>query len=849
MSGEGRPESDTERVARAVRGASVRSVVLWLAAGSLLAFLAVCGAGSAAVGSALRRIERQGIAERVTRTRLLLEREAETRASTVREYAWWTDTWEFIDSPHTPQASRFLRDNFLDWIPGHYGDQLIAIWSLDRRRVFVWTDSVARGAEAAFETPRHFDFIASARAAAGLVATPRGLFFGAFSVVVRTDDQNATGPWHGYVAFARPVTDESYAVWSAALQERLVLRPVAGEATLLGDSAASRRTAGGDSVETRFVVRGLFGEPVAVATITGSRSFVAGLRFWILSVLGSAALVGIVAISLLWLVGHRALVLPLESTVLALERMRVAGGPSSLPMPAKAREWAVFVGAFNDTVAALHASEERYRALFQQAADALFVLEEPGRVIVDANPAAERLTDCSRDAMIGRSLADFLVPPPYATGSPGTLLLTRGGRPAATVEMVVGNIQAGARRVTLASVRDLTEREALEEQLRQAQKMEVLGRLAGGIAHDFNNLLGAVLVSASSLRSEVEADHPAQQSIQSIERAAHRAAELTRQLLSFARREGVRREPVAIRELVNGVRALCLRTFGHSLELVAKVDGEGLTVLGDAGQLEQALLNLCLNARDAMPDGGTLTLQAASADVPEAGPRPVAGLAAGRYVVISVIDTGVGIQPEALPRMFEPFFTTKERGKGTGLGLATAYGIVRGHGGMIGVRSEVGRGSHFDIYLPQSRVAVASQVQAPGGALPGGSETVLLVDDEEELRHTVSRSLVRLGYSVILAANGREAVEKFAQHADEIHLVLLDLLMPEMSGVEAFHAIRALRPAARVLVFTGFASGDEIQQLIASGAEGVLPKPFEIAELASKLRQVLDRAAEPAGSP
>ncbi|MEK7667146.1 MAG: ATP-binding protein [Gemmatimonadota bacterium] len=816
-------------------------MLLWLAAGSLVAFLGVFAVGGGAVGAALRRIEDEDVVAAVTRARLLLQRQGIRHAETIREYAWWTETWTYIDAPRTPQAERFIRENYVDWLPGQYGDRFIAIWSADRRRVFLWADSSALGVESAFEGPGAFDAVDRMRSMGGFVTTPRGLFLAAFSVVVRTEDVTAAGPSHGYAAIARPVTEALLQEWSAATQERLTLRAAAREAALLGDSAVSRRIAGGDSVATRFAVHDLYGQPTAIGVVTISRAFFGGLRTWIITIIGVAGFLGLAVIAALWLVGLRTLVQPLEMIAQALARMRATGHLSAVGAPAAAREWSVFVGAFNETVDALHASEERYRTLFRQAADALFVVEGEGQRIVDANPAAERLTRASRADLLGRSLSDLLVRQEDAPRRPGTYRLLRGHEPAATVEVLTGNAEVGPQRLTLASVRDLTEREALEEQVRQAQKMEVLGRLAGGIAHDFNNLLGAVLMSASSLRDELPADHPAQASTQTIERTARRAAELTRQLLSFARREGVRREPVAVEDLVSGVRQLCQRTFGHAVEIAVVFATEGVTVMGDAGQLEQALLNLSLNARDAMPEGGAITIEVRLEDVGDGETGQVAGLARGSYVVLSVVDTGVGIPPEVRTHLFEPFFTTKERGKGTGLGLATTYGIVQSHGGTIRVHSEVGHGSRFDVYLPQARVPAAAPAASEGHA-PRGSETILLVDDEGELRKALDRALTRLGYAVVTASNGREAVALFSERPDDFAMVLLDVLMPEMGGVEAFRAIRALRPQARVLAITGHAAGEEIQQLIEGGVEGVLPKPFTIPEIAVTMRRILDRA-------
>ena len=831
-----------------VGGASIRAGLLWLAAGTFVAFAAVFAVGSLAVHSALSSVEREDIVKGVNRARQLIARQVEVRNQTVREYAWKSDTWNYLDHPGTPESRRFVQDNFVGWLPRQYGDAFIGIWALDRSRVFVWSDGSGQGIETLFEQPGQFDVVARVKSMSGFVSTPRGLFLTAVSVVVRSDDQTAAGPWHGYVALARPVSDALLREWSVALQARLVLLPASLDLKPEADTAVSRRVAGGDSVETRFALRGIYGQVVAVAVLTTSRAFLAGLWQWTLGVTLSAAAVGLTVIALLWLLGVRTLVLPLESIAIALGRMRAEGRLSALGAPAKAREWSVFVGAFNETAEALRASEERYRTLFQQTADALFVLRGGDRTIEDANPAAERVTGCVRDELVGRPLSEFLAPPADGAVPSDTVPWRRQDGSIIPVEVLTGNVEFGSHRLTLVSVRDLTERLALEEQLRQSQKMEVLGRLAGGIAHDFNNLLGAMLMSANSLREEIEPRHPAQASVQTIERVARRAAELTRQLLSFARREGVRREPVAVQDLIAGVRQICQRTFGHAVRLTVESGApDDLAVLGDAGQLEQVLLNLSINARDAMPDGGTLTLHSSVEEVDEAAARRTSGLRPGRYAVLSVADTGIGIPADVRPHLFEPFFTTKERGKGTGLGLATTYGIVQSHGGAIGVHSEAGRGSRFDIYLPLA--TPAAPVSRPrAGQSTGGSETILLVDFEDDLRRVLGRALTTLGYTVIQAKTGVEAVARFAERPDDIHLVMLDILMPEMGSMLAFDGIRACRPMARVLAMSGHASGEEMQRLVAGGVEGVLETPFEFADLAATLRGIFDRATPPSHS-
>jgi PAS domain S-box-containing protein len=827
---------------------SLRQVQARILGGTLLAFGVVLAIGVLALRTAFRRIEEDSVRQRVTRTRLHLQQQGENRRAIIREYAWWTDTWTFIDAPTTAKSREFLKTNFIDWIPLHYGDQLIAFWSLDRRRVLIWTDSSARRLAEAFERPERFRFIDSTKSAGGLVLTPGGLYLAAFSVVVQTADQTGTGPWHGYMALARPVDPALMAEWSAEQQERLALHAMTADPARIPAEPVTRRIAGGDSVESRFLVNDLFGDPVAVATVTGSRAFIARLQYWIIALFVLAAAVSLGVVAAVLRLGHGRVVRPLAGVSDSLRRMRADGALTPLDVRGGVREWTEFVTAFNDTLTALGASEARYQTLFRQAADAQFVYEGPARFIVDANPAAERLVGRAHDEVVGRSLDEFFASTSGEAGAPLTMRALRPGEPGPLVEMAVAEVRVGERRLSIASVRDLSEREAIEAQLRQAQKMEVLGRLSGGIAHDFNNLLGAVLVSASSLREELAAGHPAQDAVQTIERAARRAADLTRQLLSFSRRGGLRREPVAVHGLMAGVVQLVERTFGHAVRVtVESYAPDDATVLADVGQLEQALLNLSLNARDAMPDGGTLTLRSSVEVVDETNAARIAGLASGRWVVLSVADTGVGMSADVLAHLFEPFFTTKALGKGTGLGLANTYGIVRSHGGVIDVQSEPGRGSRFDVYLPLG--AAASRRPRPDADAPlGGTETILLVDDEDDLRRALRRGLERLGYKVIEARDGLEAVARLAERPDDIQLVMLDVLMPRMGGVQAFTEIRARWPATPVLAMSGRASGEEMQRLVAGGVQGVMEKPFSMADLAKAVRDVLEPAAPaPAG--
>ncbi len=820
----------------------LRTVLQWLVVGTVVAIVGVLAAGGVTLRRALRQMERENETQSVNRARQLLTRQFAVRAAVVREYAWWTDTWVFLDRPKGPAAARFIAENFVDWLPKQYGDRFIGLWTLDRRRAFVWEDSSARGLAPVFERADRFAFVATARSAGGLVRAPQGLFLVSAAVVVRTEDATGTGPWHGYVVTARPVASALLREWNNALGERLELVPPSPEeVALLGDSARSLHIAGGDSVEGRFVVRDLYGAPVAVAVVTASRAIAARLAVQTAAVIAAAALLSLVVIVFVTFVGRWSVLRPLEALESALSGMQSTGHLAAILPPGGAREWDVAVGAFNETVRALRASEEEYRTLFEQAADALFVVEGDTRAIVDANPAAERLAGMRRGELLSRPLGDFLGETAAGSAWPGTLRWHGAGGVEATVEVRAGTDRSEGRPSTLVAVHDVSERETLDLQLRQAQKMEVLGRLAGGIAHDFNNLLGAIVVSTGLLRDEIAADDPAQDSVRTIEHSARRGAELTSQLLRFSRREPMRREPLDAHAVLDGIRALCERTFGHAVAVVEDLAAEGAVALGDAGQLEQALLNLCLNARDSMPEGGTLTLSARIAAGPEPGGVGDEIRGAGPWIVLGVADTGAGMTGEVVGHLFEPFFTTKERGKGTGLGLATAYGIVQSHGGAMRVQTTLAQGSRFEIWLPQAEgVSPAPQASRPGSS-PRGTETILVVDDEVAMRYSLDRALSRLGYTIVQAASGEEGVANFTAAPDGFGAVMLDVLMPGIGGVAAFRAMRALRPDARIVIMTGFASATEITLLRSEGAAAIVSKPFTVPELAHTLRSVLDR--------
>jgi two-component system cell cycle sensor histidine kinase/response regulator CckA len=396
----------------------------------------------------------------------------------------------------------------------------------------------------------------------------------------------------------------------------------------------------------------------------------------------------------------------------------------------------------------------------------------------------------------------------------------------------------------LAYLRDVTDRKSLEDQLRQAQKMEAVGQLAGGIAHDFNNLLTAILGSTELLLVGTPSSDPRREDLQEIARAAHRAAGLVRQLLAYSRKQVLQPRLVNLNAIVHEMGGLLRRVVGERIELQLRLDPSLGDVIADPGQLEQVIANLGVNARDAMPAGGTLVLT--TANVSGAGLAAAAseGLPlGGPLVALSVTDTGIGMDEHVLAHLFEPFFTTKELGRGTGLGLATVYGIVRQSGGRIQVASRPGEGSTFTVYLPRADAlagAAAAAVAEP--PVPGGSETVLVVEDEAAVRHLVCRALRAKGYRILEAPHAEAALGLADAALEPIQLLVSDLVMPGMGGLVLAERLGSSRPAMQVLFITGYApeAVDRHGELAAAGA--LLEKPFTADQLARKVREVLAAA-------
>jgi two-component system, cell cycle sensor histidine kinase and response regulator CckA len=424
------------------------------------------------------------------------------------------------------------------------------------------------------------------------------------------------------------------------------------------------------------------------------------------------------------------------------------------------------------------------------------------------------------------------------------------------VNNLLGVVENGLLTAIWGTQRDVTEHRAAEsgriraedalrqsqEQFRQAQKMEAVGRLAGGVAHDFNNLLSAILSYSELVLDDLPADHASREDVEQIRQAGNRAAELTHQLLAFSRRQLLQLRIIDLNAVVASVDRMLRRVIGEDIELRTVLSPSLGHTKADAGQLEQVLINLAVNARDAMPTGGILTITTANAEV---GGRRVAGwpqVQPGGYVTLSVRDTGTGMSREVQERIFEPFFTTKGPGHGTGLGLSTVYGIVAQSGGQVFVTSEPGAGSTFTIYLPahQADIDVAA-ARPPRAPVRSGAETVLLVEDETLVRQLTHEILRRNGYRVLEAADGVEALAVVRDHAGHIDLMLTDVVMPRMSGHELVELARPVRPDMRILYVSGYSEEAIARQGQLTDGIELLAKPFTPGVLTAKIRELLDR--------
>jgi signal transduction histidine kinase len=387
------------------------------------------------------------------------------------------------------------------------------------------------------------------------------------------------------------------------------------------------------------------------------------------------------------------------------------------------------------------------------------------------------------------------------------------------------------------------ERQALEQRLRQAQKVEVLGQLAGGVAHDFNNVLTVIGGFAALTLETFAADDPRRQDLEEIRKATRRGSDLTRQLLAFARQQVQAPKVIDLNSTIVNTRRMLERLIGENIDFVTVLAEDLGTVRADAGQIEQVIMNLVINARDAMPEGGTLTIETLNTELDDTYVREHTGVQPGRYVMMAISDTGIGMSRDVLGHLFEPFFTTKGPGQGTGLGLATVFGIVKQSGGNVWAYSEVEHGTTFKVYLPRIDEPPDDITLQPPQASLRGTETVLLVEDEPAVRGLARRVLEAHGYRVLEAADGEQAVELARQHG-AIDLLVADIVMPRMNGPEVAAAIAALVPGIKTLYVSGYTANTIARRVVVDSKGPFLEKPFTPASLASKVREVLTAAKE-----
>jgi PAS domain S-box-containing protein len=505
---------------------------------------------------------------------------------------------------------------------------------------------------------------------------------------------------------------------------------------------------------------------------------------------------------------------------------------------------------------ALAYSEDFLRSIIDAEPECVKLIDQDG-VVLQMNAAGVAMleADDARDVP-GKSVYPFINPEHRDTfkaflqavckGRPGTLEFeitgVKGTRRWLESHAVPFRDKRDGRMLMLAVTRDITERRRLEGRLHQARKMEAIGTLTGGIAHDFNNILSAIIGFGEGLEMDMPADDQMRPYLEQMLAAADKGTKLTHNLLAFGRKLEVKLIPVKINTIVEGVEKIVRGLIGEVVKLECVYADPELTVMADASQMEQALINLCTNARDSMPQGGTLRISVSEVVIDEHFIRENGFGKPGNYGLLSVTDTGVGMDEVTKQRIFEPFYTTKSPGMGTGLGLSTVYGVVKQHGGYIDVRSEVGRGSSFNIYLPVVKLWERAEAAVPTTPLKGGTETILVAEDDAAVRKITKDVLEKFGYTVLEAEDGQKAVEVFTSHKDDIDLLLLDVVMPNKNGREAYEEIRGMSPEVKALFTSGHVSEVVNKEVIGHGLE-FISKPASPRQIIRKVREILDKGA------
>jgi PAS domain S-box-containing protein len=500
---------------------------------------------------------------------------------------------------------------------------------------------------------------------------------------------------------------------------------------------------------------------------------------------------------------------------------------------------------------ALQQSEEKYRTLIDNIQDGVFLIQDAK--IQFANEAFARIAGYTVEEITGKDFRELVAPEDleivadrYLRRQAGEDVpreyefraLHKDGKTRIFVNMNVGLITYFGRIASIGTVKNITEKKKLESQLLRAQRMESIGTLASGIAHDINNVLTPIILSSELLREKLT-DEKSQRLLDTIERSTQRGANLMKQVMSFAR--GVESERMALQAtgIISEIEKIAKETFPRSTEIRTDIPKDIWNTFGDSTQLHQVLMNLCVNARDAMPDGGILSISAENLFIDEDYAHINIEAKAGPYIVIAVSDTGIGIPSEILDRIFEPFFTTKEPSKGTGLGLSIVLGIVKSHGGFINVYSEVGKGTVFKVYLPAITTAETQKADDRQSELSAGHwESILVVDDEPQIRDITRAILESHGYRVLTAGDGKEAIILYLQYRDEINVVLMDMMMPVMDGSMSIRELHKVDPEVKIIAVSGLIEKDKLAN-VAGTVHAFLPKPYTTERLLKTIQEVL----------
>jgi two-component system cell cycle sensor histidine kinase/response regulator CckA len=519
-------------------------------------------------------------------------------------------------------------------------------------------------------------------------------------------------------------------------------------------------------------------------------------------------------------------------------------------------EMARLEGASAQDTSARKKAEDRFYKAFNANPEPMSIATIAEERFLDVNESFLRVTGYQREEVIGRTALELrfwerpddgsrFIETLKSKGSVRDLEIgfrTKSGDWRTGLESAE-IIEVSGQECIIAITKDITERKILENQLRQSQKMEAVGRLSAGIAHDFNNLLGVIIGYSEDLAERLDKLSPLRKNAEQIKRAGERAASLTRQLLAFSRQQVMEPKILDLNSIIEDLRRMLPRLLGDDVTLRTSLDPTLGAVRADPGQIEQVILNLAVNARDAMPEGGDFTIQTRNVEVGDQATANHSSMVPGHYAAIDVSDTGMGMDAVTQVHIFEPFFTTKEQGKGTGLGLATVYGVVKQSGGYIWVESAPGEGTKFSIYLPQAPDAARQKPNEPRPrAIGRGSETILLVEDEDDLRALTRALLEHAGYRVLEANRGSKAVEIAGDYQGPIHLLLTDMMMPGMNGRTVAQKIGAIRPETHILYTSGYA--EFTHHGLLDEKDNFLPKPFTREALLRKLDEALHAAAE-----